>query len=147
MESIIYLTEEEIKSAINIKALKKGIELVCVEIDNTIKFSGNTLGKLKSKFNGEIFIKGVQDGTLVIKLLELNVSKIGVFKVSNIFITKLINKIVKKKYININESEMLVDIEKLEERYCTFSISIEDVYIKDKHLIIKGKNLETYLIG
>lgn len=147
MESIIYLTAEEIKSTINIKTLKKGIELLCVEIDNTIKFNGNTIGKLRSRFNGEIFIKGVKDGTLVIKLLELNVSKIGVFKVSNSFVTKLIKKIIKTKYININESEILVDIESLKERYCTFSISIEDVYIKDKHLIIKGKNLETYLIG
>ena len=137
------MSGEEIKSVINNKSRRTGIEFKDIVIGKNIIFYGNINKKISSNFTAEIDIIGVDYNKVIIKLCDFKFKKLGFFNLNrNRVIRGLLKNIVKDK-IEIKGNNIALNIENIKKSNPNFEGDIDHVYIRDNLLNIEGKKLKT----
>lgn len=138
------LSADEIKTVINVRAKDKGIEVYNIAIGSNIIFNGSIAGKLNSDFSGEIGIVKFKNHKLTVKLCDLRIEKLGIFKgATNLFIKGILNKLGNDNVI-MKGDNIVFNIKELQKGIKKFEVAIDNVYIKDRLLNIEGKRLKEF---
>lgn len=138
MNKYIFLSSEELINIINLKLIKKGIDVTHIEIDNGIKFQGKVSNKINCKFCGSIFIKKIDNNILFLESKNLEISGLGLLKLSNKFLLKSVANIIGEDYVTTDENNIAINLDKL-------PIIIKDIYVESNLLYILGENIDIYL--
>ena len=138
MNKYIFLSSKELINIINLKLIKKGIDVTHIEIDNGIKFRGKVSNKINCKFCGSIFIKKIDNNILFLESKNLEISGLGFLKLSNKFLLKSVANIIGEDYVTTDENNIAINLDKL-------PIIIKDIYIESNLLYILGENIDIYL--
>lgn len=138
MNKYIFLSSKELINIINIKLIKKGIDVTHIEIDNGIKFQGKVSNKINCKFSGSIFIKKIDNNILFLESKNLEISGLGFLKLSNKFLLKSVANIIGEDYVTTDENNIAINLDKL-------PIIIKDIYVESNLLYILGENIDIYL--
>lgn len=138
MNKYIFLSSKELINIINLKLIKKGIDVTHIEIDNGIKFQGKVSNKINCKFCGSIFIKKIENNVLFLESKNLEISGLGFLKLSNKFLLKSVANIIGEDYVTTDENNIAINLDKL-------PIIIKDIYVESNLLYILGENIDIYL--
>lgn len=138
MNKYIFLSSKELINIINLKLIKKGIDVTHIEIDNGIKFQGKVSNKINCKFCGSIFIKKIENNVLFLESKNLEISGLGFLKLSNKFLLKSVANIIGEDYVTTDENNIAINLDKL-------PIIIKDMYVESSLLYILGENIDIYL--
>lgn len=138
MNKYIFLSSKELINIINLKLIKKGIDVTHIEIDNGIKFQGKVSNKINCKFCGSIFIKKIDNNVLFLESKNLEISGLGFLKLSNKFLLKSVANIIGEDYVTTDENNIAINLDKL-------PIIIKDMYVESSLLYILGENIDIYL--
>lgn len=138
MNKYIFLSSKELINIINLKLIKKGIDVTHIEIDNGIKFQGKVSNKINCKFCGSIFIKKIDNNILFLESKNLEISGLGFLKLSNKFLLKSVANIIGEDYVTTDENNIAINLDKL-------PIIIKDIYVESSLLYILGENIDIYL--
>lgn len=138
MNKYIFLSSKELINIINLKLIKKGIDVTHIEIDNGIKFRGKVSNKINCKFCGSIFIKKIDNNILFLESKNLEISGLGFLKLSNKFLLKSVANIIGEDYVTTDENNIAINLDKL-------PIIIKDIYVESSLLYILGENIDIYL--
>lgn len=138
MNKYIFLSSKELINIINLKLIKKGIDVTHIEIDNGIKFQGKVSNKINCKFCGSIFIKKIDNNILFLESKNLEISGLGFLKLSNKFLLKSVANIIGEDYVTTDDNNIAINLDKL-------PIIIKDIYVESNLLYILGENIDIYL--
>lgn len=138
MNKYIFLSSKELINIINLKLIKKGIDVTHIEIDNGIKFQGKVSNKINCKFCGSIFIKKIDNNILFLESKNLEINGLGFLKLSNKFLLKSVANIIGEDYVTTDDNNIAINLDKL-------PIIIKDIYVESNLLYILGENIDIYL--
>lgn len=135
------LTEQDILSIIEDYLHIEGLEINAIEINELIKVRGIYRKRIKIPFEVKIGLGTIKDNIVNIKILKINVSKIGIINsIKNIALKKLLGDFANLG-IDVDKDNVAINLEEVSKLVPYFYFTLKKINVVEGGIEVEAENV------